>query len=329
MKDKWIKYHILFFAITWIYKYVFNFYLAIPDNELLSHSLFFLVDNAILVGYFYCFMFLSKFFLRRMVYFIPFQLIFMVVGCFILALFPYSFYLYEGAAYSFSYIYFMKMFEVAYITFGSLGFLFLKKWDESTNLKVQLIEALSHAELTFLRSQMSPHFLLNTLNSIYSLALNKSPEIYPAIAELKNIYSDIQRNQGKVSLKDEVAYLDSFIKIQRRRFGEGVELKVLFKVDRDYQIEPLLLSSFVENAFKHGVSMKERSYINISLFVTNGMLAYEVTNTDHSSKFKDSTSGIGIPNLFRRLELLYPGRFALRHSLKGNIYNSILIITQL
>jgi LytS/YehU family sensor histidine kinase len=223
----------------------------------------------------------------------------------------------------------MKMFDIAFITFSSLGFLFLQKWDESASQKLKLIESLSEAEVIFLRSQMSPHFLLNTLNSIYSLALNKSPEIYPAISELKNIYSYVQREQGKVSLNDEILYLQNFIKMQKRRFGESVAVNVLFSVDKDYQLEPLLLSSFIENAFKHGISMKEHSYINIKLLVYDGKLEYEVENSNHSLKNKDLTSGIGLKNLSRRLELLYPANYFLRHFCDSQSYTAVLTIQNL
>src|SRR5690606_33546521 len=156
------------------------------------------------------------------------------------------------------------------------------------------------------------------------LALNKSPEIYAAISELKNIYSYVQRSEGKVSLKKEIKYLENFIKIQKRRFRDAVELNVSFEFDGDYEIEPLLLSSFIENAFKHGVSMKEYSYISIKLSVLKGRLEYLVVNSNHSLKYKDSTSGIGIQNLSRRLELLYPEGFSLKYFQENTNYTSHL-----
>jgi two-component system LytT family sensor kinase len=332
MKYKWIKYHVVFFVITWIFNYAFNFYLKVPDGKLLPYTIFFVFDNAILIGSFYGMMYVSQFFLKKMIYFISFLLISIVIGGPILSIGPYFFYILQGAPTDFSHVYFIKMFELSYIKFSSIGFLFLQKWDESTTQKVQLIESHSDAELTFLRSQMSPHFLLNTLNSIYSLALNKSPETYAAISELKTIYSYIQKNEGKVSLKSETKYLENFIKIQKRRFGDAVSLNVDFTIDQDYQIEPFLLSSFIENAFKHGVSMREFSYIKIRLLVSKGMLEYVVDNSDHSdysSKRKDSTSGIGLQNLSRRLELLYPKRFYLKYFREGKAFTSLLMIKQL
>ena len=329
MNPRWIKYHLIFFAITWVFNYIFNFYFRIPGDRLLSYSLFFLVENIFLMAYFYSIMLLSLMLLNRMIYFIPFQLVFMLLGCFLLSLNPYFFYKMEHATQAFSTVYFMKMFDVAYMTFSGLGFLFLVKWSESMRQKSQLIESLGEAELLFLRSQMSPHFLLNTLNSIYSLALNKSPEIYSAIAELKSIYSYVQRSEGKVLLKKEIKYLESFINIQKRRFRDAVELTVSFEFDKDYEIEPLLLSSFMENAFKHGVSMKEYSYINIKLSVLEGRLEYLVVNSNHSLKYKDATSGIGVQNLSRRLELLYPDAFSLKYIQESSSYTAHLIIQQI
>lgn len=329
MKAKWIKYHVLFFLITWTFNYVFNFYFTIPANKLVPYTVFFVLNYTMLAGYFYSVFFLSSFALKRIVYLIPLQLGLMLSGCLILAMLPAVFYKSQGVELNFSQHYFMAMFEIAFTTFSSLAFLFLQKWEESTSQKLQLIDSLSEAELTFLRSQMSPHFLLNTLNSIYSMALNKSPEIYLAVSELKNIYSYVRRSQQQMSLQDEIDYLENFIKIQKRRFRDAVALTISFKADADYQIEPLLLSSFVENAFKHGVSMKEASFIIIDLTVTKGRLTYTVVNSDHSKKSVDRNSGIGIQNLSRRLELLYSENFLLRHVQRDGTYTATLTIQQL
>jgi len=329
MKAKWIKYHVLFFLITWTFNYVFNFYFRIPPNKLVPYTVFFILDYTALAGYFYTVFFLSSFALKRIVYLIPLQLVLMLVGCLVLSIVPAVFYTSQGIELNFSQHYFMTMFEIAFTTFSSLAFLFLQKWEESTSQKLQLIESLSEAELTFLRSQMSPHFLLNTLNSIYSMALNKSPDIYQAVAELKNIYSYVRRSQEQMSLQDEIDYLENFIKIQKRRFRDAVALTVSFTTDADYQIEPLLLSSFVENAFKHGVSMKEPSFISIDLTVNKGRLTYRVVNSDHSKKSVDRNSGIGIQNLSRRLELLYPENFSLHQEQRDQTYSAALTIQQL
>ncbi|MBC7485373.1 MAG: histidine kinase [Cytophagaceae bacterium] len=329
MKAKWIKYHVLFFLITWTFNYVFNFYFSIPANKLVPYTVFFILNYTVLASYFYTVFFLSSFTLKRIVYLIPLQFMLMLSGCVVLSVVPAVFYKSQGVELDFFQHYFISMFEIAFTTFSSLAFLFLQKWEESTSQKLQLIESLSEAELIFLRSQMSPHFLLNTLNSIYSMALNKSPEIYLAVAELKNIYSYVRRSQHQMSLQDEIDYLENFIKIQKRRFRDAVFLTISFKVDADYQIEPLLLSSFVENAFKHGVSMKEPSFITIDLTVTNGRLTYVVINSDHSKKSVDRNSGIGIQNLSRRLELLYPENFSLHHVQRHHTYTAALTIQQL
>lgn len=326
---KWITYHVIFFVITLIFNYVFNFYFKIPEGRLLSYTIFFAVDYAILIGYFYCMLYISKFVLRRMFLFIPFLFVCLFFVTFIFSFVPYHFYKIIGFPTPFIEVYFFKLFEMSYMTISSIGFLFLQNWDESTGQKMQLIESNSEAELTFLRSQMSPHFLLNTLNSVYSLALKKSPETYTAIGELKTIYSYIQKSDGKVSLKTEIEYLDNFIKIQKRRYGEAIVLHVSFTIDQDYQIEPLLLSSFIENAFKHGVSMKEQSFITIKLRVSEGKLRYVVYNSDHASIYKDATSGIGLQNLLRRLELLYPEKFSLEYFRKEKTFTSILTIEKL
>jgi two-component system, LytTR family, sensor kinase len=165
------------------------------------------------------------------------------------------------------------------------------------------------SELSFLRSQISPHFLFNVLNSIVAMVRLKSEELEPTVIKLSSLlqYMLYDTDEEKVLLKNEVEYLQSYIDLQKMRFGSKLNLDVHFDVRDEWQsIEPMLLIPFVENAFKHGTGMQKNPEIHVSLTVKNGMLDFQVKNKFvPSDKSKDKTSGIGLANIKRRLDLLY------------------------
>jgi sensor histidine kinase YesM len=165
-------------------------------------------------------------------------------------------------------------------------------------------------ELSFLRSQISPHFVLNVLNNVVALVRLKSDYLEPTIMKLSSLmkYMLYETNEEKVLLKSEAEYLQSYIDLQQQRFGEKVKVNTHIQLDSEwYEIEPMLLIPFVENAFKHGVGLIEKPQIDISLQTINNMLTFSVHNKFNNSvvEMKDKTSGIGLANVKRRLELLY------------------------
>lgn len=171
---------------------------------------------------------------------------------------------------------------------------------ESENLKT---------ELSFLRSQISPHFIFNVLNNIVALVRLKSDDLEPTILKLSSLmqYMLYETDEDKVLLKSEVDYLHSYIDLQKLRFGNRLALNVdLDVVENWHAIEPMLLIPFVENAFKHGTGMIEDPVIDISLKASNSQLIFLVKNKFiNEDKAKDKVSGIGLNNVQRRLELLY------------------------
>ena len=165
-------------------------------------------------------------------------------------------------------------------------------------------------ELSFLRSQINPHFIFNMLNNLVALEQMKSPELGPTILKLSSLmqYMLYDTDEEKVELNKEVEYLQSYIDLQKQRFGTKVPVKVSLDVPGGfYEIEPMLLIPFVENAFKHGVGMIDRPCIEINLKVREGVLYFAVRNRYNpaSSEIKDKSSGIGLGNVSRRLDLLY------------------------
>ena len=171
---------------------------------------------------------------------------------------------------------------------------------ESENLKT---------ELSFLRSQISPHFLFNVLNNIVALVRLKSDKLESTVLKLSSLmqYMLYETDEDNVLLKSEVDYLQSYTDLQQLRFGDRLTLHIDLQVAEGWHpIEPMLLIPFVENAFKHGTGMIDNPIINISLRVENGELNFMVKNKYIDEDMaKDKVSGIGHDNVKRRLELLY------------------------
>jgi two-component system LytT family sensor kinase len=165
-------------------------------------------------------------------------------------------------------------------------------------------------ELSFLRSQINPHFIFNILNNLVALEQMRSPELGPTILKLSSLmqYMLYETDEEKVPLNNEVEYLQSYIDLQRQRFGTKVPVTVSLEDEPCvYEIEPMLLIPFVENAFKHGVGMIDHPAIDIGLRVEGGILHFSVRNRYNpaSAEVKDKSSGIGLGNVSRRLKLLY------------------------
>jgi two-component system, LytTR family, sensor kinase len=172
-------------------------------------------------------------------------------------------------------------------------------------------------ELSFLRSQVSPHFMFNVLNNMVALARKKSDALEPSLIKLSQLlrYMLYETDEDKVLLEKEVEYLQSYIDLQKQRFGKNVAIRTcLQNVENGYTIEPMLLIPFVENAFKHGTGMILDAEIDVHLQVQAGVLDFSVRNkfAENTASPKDKTSGIGLNNVKRRLNLLYRNSHSLR-----------------
>lgn len=173
------------------------------------------------------------------------------------------------------------------------------------------------SELSFLRSQVSPHFMFNVLNNILALARLKSDQLEPTIFKLSTLmrYMLYETDEESVSLQKEIDYLNSYIDLQKQRIGGKVKLTVnIPDAEAHHEIAPMLLIPFIENAFKHGTGHIKNAQINISMHVEKNVLTFMVSNRydalDNDNS-KDKTSGIGLANVMRRLKLLYDEKHSL------------------
>ena len=224
---------------------------------------------------------------------------------------------YEGAA-----------FVSCFFIFLSTALKFMVDWFISEKVKDKLENEKLSAELAFLKSQINPHFLFNSLNNIYSLAYQKSEETPEAILKLSEImrYMLYESNEDKVELSDEIRYLKNYIELQRLRFKDKSRIK--FEIVGDTQnktITPLVLISFVENAFKHGVAIDEESPIIINMTIEDRKLFFQVINKKGNQN-KDETGGIGLQNVKRRLDLLYKDQYRLYIDNAKDTYNCELYL---
>ncbi len=169
------------------------------------------------------------------------------------------------------------------------------------------------AEQAFLKNQLNPHFLFNTLNNIYSLTLNQSPNAPEAVLKLSELmrYMLYESNVDKINLETEVKYLRNFIELQKMRYAKQIFVDFEVAGDlRTQQVAPLLLISFVENAFKHGNVNDADNPLTIKLLVNQNNLNFMVINHKKDQN-KDEVGGVGLENVRRRLALIYPNLHSL------------------
>ncbi len=169
-------------------------------------------------------------------------------------------------------------------------------------------------EVKFLKSQVNPHFLFNTLNNLFSMAQKKgNDDLADGISKLSGMmrYMIYESNEETVPLKKEIEYLENCILLNKLRYADN-EVKVLFNYPEQTEgifIAPMLFIPFVENAFKHGVMIGQSSEINIAISIENKQLVFSCENTIYIvKKMEDEMNGIGLENVKRRLELVYPGK---------------------
>ena len=170
-------------------------------------------------------------------------------------------------------------------------------------------------ELKFLRSQINPHFLFNVLTNLVSLARKKSDQIESSLLMLSGLMRYMLYDAAhRIPLQQEAEFLENYIALQKLRYGKDVEIisniDIEQKEQTGYNIEPMLLIPFVENAFKHGTGYPHRTFVLSKLIVREDTLVFNVKNKFDPNTYtsKDEISGIGLGNVRLRLEILYPGR---------------------
>jgi sensor histidine kinase YesM len=199
-----------------------------------------------------------------------------------------------------------------------------KYWHSEQLQKLQIQQEKTKAELQLLKAQLHPHFLFNTLNNLYALVLEKSdkaPDMLMRLSALLN-YVLYECRASEVLLEKEICVCKDYVALEQERYGDRLEISMNFSGDIEGKmVAPMLFQPFIENAFKHGTSEQVgRVWMSIELSVKNEQLFFRVINSADWTLAAPMTGGIGINNVRRRLELLYPGNYSLTHEAGQDVY---------
>ncbi|GEP50157.1 sensor histidine kinase [Flavobacterium noncentrifugens] len=183
---------------------------------------------------------------------------------------------------------------------------------------------LNQMQLNSLRSQLNPHFLFNTFNTLYGISLEypeRTPDLIMKVSQLMR-YQLESTDRQCVTIEEELSFIDSYIQLEKERVGYRCEILYDCKIDNEnaYKISPMLLIGFVENAFKHGAGTIESCYVRIKITVEKGKLHLNIVNSIPEKKREIISTKIGLKNTKERLELLYPGTYNLDLHETGNTY---------
>jgi two-component system LytT family sensor kinase len=214
----------------------------------------------------------------------------------------------------------------------SLGLRMIERNDSIEKRQKELEKEKLNSELAFLKSQISPHFFFNTLNNIYSLIGINTEDAQNAVLKLSKLmrYLLYDSEQGTSQLSSEIDFMNNYIDLMRLRMSEKVKLHVDFPSKyENTTVPPLLFIPFIENAFKHGISYREKSFIDISMEVGKEWITFTCRNSivRPVNEIGTESSGIGLDNVSKRLNLLYPGRHELTIESSNAAFHVILKIS--
>lgn len=233
----------------------------------------------------------------------------------------------------FQVLFFVRSFvSLAFIAFLGTVVKLSVQWRKAEVARQEAELRRSEAELSNLKNQINPHFLLNTLNNIYALTAFDTEKAQEAISSLSRMlrYMLYENQTQLVSLVKEVEFLHTYIELMRIRLSSNVRLDIQLNVskDDDHQVAPLIFISLVENAFKHGVSPTQPSFIAISLHIEADHLLFSCRNSNFpKSKGDKSPGGIGLKQVDSRLAHNYPDRHTWHYGVDGDTYYSEIDLT--
>jgi uncharacterized protein (DUF2164 family) len=198
------------------------------------------------------------------------------------------------------------------------------KWQEEEQKNKELEKEKLQTELAFLKNQVSPHFFMNTLNNIHALIDINSEDAKESIIKLSKLmrYLLYDSEQGKTTLPKEIEFIKSYVDLMKMRFTSDVKIKLSFpETIPEIEIPPMLFTSLVENAFKHGISYQADSFVGIYMRIFEKQLFFRIENSIHKNNAEQmEKGGLGLPNLSKRLGLLYGSDFTLSSSENENTF---------
>lgn len=222
------------------------------------------------------------------------------------------------------------VFSIAAFVYWSLLFYWAVRWifgQIRATLKQK--KEKTNIELLHLQSQVSPHFFFNTLNNLYGLVEKDTKKAQQLILKLSDMmrYSIYDGQKDVVTLEQEVEYINNYIELNTARYHKRIEIQFSKHIQKEgMSLKPLLFIILVENAFKHGAeNLRENAYVNIHLTANENEISFTVEN-NFEDKESGEIQGIGLKNLQRRLQLVYPKNHSLSLSVANNIYTALLTL---
>lgn len=189
----------------------------------------------------------------------------------------------------------------------------VKKWNREEKNNIILREEKSKAELSTLKSQIHPHFFFNTLNTIYALSHSDVPQSQEALLKLSKMmrFAMNEENREKVYLEEEIGFIKNYLDLMKHRLPNNVDFKGdILEVKSNLEIVPMILLTFIENCFKHGITAKENCRIIIETQLNGSTFILKTENGIFENKVNSlDSSGIGIDNTIKRLSILYPKNY--------------------
>ena len=216
--------------------------------------------------------------------------------------------------------------NLAIFAAGATALALARRWVTADQKLKEMEAARAQAELRNLRNQINPHFLLNTLNNIYALTAVDTAKAQEAI----QVLSKMMRHKPMIPLKEEIDFLENYVKLMRIRLPQSVEVTFnAVQPTGTVEVAPMILISLVENAFKHGTSPTEKSFVHINISTNGQQLICDIQNSNNPKTASDhSGHGIGLQQVERRLQLAYPDRYTWEQGTRDNdktYYSTITI----
>ena len=221
----------------------------------------------------------------------------------------------------------------ALISGFAIGLGVMDKLKQNEKRQKELEKEKLNSELAFLKNQISPHFFFNTLNNIYSLIGIDGPIAQESVLKLSKLmrYLLYESDQGETLISKEISFMNNYIDLMKLRLSTRVDLIIDFPTEfSDFSFPPLLFVPFIENAFKHGVNSRERSFINLQLKIGEDKIRFSAENSVGKGRVFENNqhTGIGLENVQKRLGLLFPGRYDLKIDQDETIFRVELAIAR-
>ena len=333
-KGSGIVYHLLVCMLLIVTQSVYNNYIARK-----SLSLFFL-NTSVIVGVLLIIIYLNVFFLipkfhSKKKYFIYFSIIFLFIISFIYLSYVLSSYTGKKLGFEDEPLFFLIASPFFYIGQYLIISFFLynlkEKYQQEKRMDEMQVETL-RTEINYLRAQINPHFLFNTLNNLYALSLERSDKTPEVILHLSKImdYMLYETDDTKVYLQKDIENIEHYINLEKIRQGNNAVIHFTKGgTVSNQKIVPLLLLPLVENAFKHGINTQiSNAFLSVNVKVTENNLQLAVTNSYKINEAATETvrRGIGLANLQRRLQLFYPGKHQLEIKQDDSVFMATLAI---